>query len=102
MTCPPVPKTLVVTSQHRCETKKKHTCRAMACGHLGDKGTPDVLIPRDDSECRGDREVVEHLKALLIFHAGARRQLADAVFEFPAHDVVVEAHTQTVVLSAVP
>src|SRR5262245_22488454 len=91
-----------VTSQYCCETKKKHTCRAMACGHLGDEGVPDVLITRDDSECRRDREVVENLDALLVLHAGARRELADGVFEFPTDDVVVEPHPKTVIWPAVP
>src|SRR5262249_30901222 len=92
----------VVTSQHRCKTKQKHTCRAMARSHLGDEGVPDVLITRDQSECRRDREVVENLEALLVLHAGARRQLTDAVFEFSADDVVVEARTEAVMLSRVP
>src|SRR5262249_29384810 len=84
---------------HR-ETSEKDIGVILVGNDLSNEGIPDVLIARDQPNCRSDGEVVEDFHALLIGNLGGPgRELRDVAFQIAADLIVKKANTKAVVFS---
>src|SRR5262245_38982445 len=68
---------------------------------LSNERMPNVLIARDQPNCRGDGEVVEDFDAFLIGDLrSSGRQLRDVAFQVAADLIIEKANAEAVVFSA--
>ena len=69
---------------------------------MSSEGVPDFLITRDQSDRRGDGEVVKDLYSLLVANRGrAGRELLDVILQFAAEGVIVKSHSEAVIGPAI-
>src|SRR5215471_7779634 len=86
---------------HR-ETGEKDIGVILVGDDLSNERIPDVLIARDQPNCRGDGEVIENLNTAFVreFRSSCG-QLCYIVFQVSAELVVVKAHAEAIVFPSV-
>src|SRR5260370_35233366 len=63
---------------------------------------PDVLVTRNQSDCRSDCEIVKDLGSHLVLDSGhTSRELRDIVLQWPANPIAIESCSEAVILPAV-
>src|SRR5262249_9798539 len=83
------------------ETGEKDISVILVGDDLSNERIPDVLIARDQPDCRGDGEVVKDFHALLIRDLrSSGRELRDIAFQIAADLIIEKASTKAVVFPA--
>src|SRR5262249_7745437 len=92
----------LVLSPRRSETSEKDVSVVLVGDDLGRERIPDVLIARDQPDCRSDGEVIENLNTAFVreFRSSCG-QLCYIVFQVSAELVVVKAHAEAIVFPSV-
>src|SRR5215469_12423790 len=84
------------------EASKEYIRAALVSCHPGSEGVPDVLVTRDESNRRSDREVVKDLRSLLILDSVlVSAKLLNVSFQWTTNSVVIETRSKAVILSKV-